>query len=249
MGVRVTRVTAYRTTPAALSPEAQEQLRTAPPDVVLFASPRTVEVFLEAAGRERLEQARVVAIGPTTAGALVRLGIEVAAVAERPTPEGLVEAAAAPFTEAGGTMGSLRLLGPLLVLGLPALVWGSGLPPQTLAELAGASERIVLARVVRSARQCAKWQRQTDDHHLPVGGAGGVSWAGARALELVQLGGRSGLWESHLAGACQARRGGDWRRSFLPLPWIPRAAERCALARAERREAHGDGGRSGARRR
>jgi uroporphyrinogen-III synthase len=92
-GVRVTRVTAYRTTPAALPPEAQEALRAAPPDVVLFASPRTVEVFLDVAGRERLGQARVVAIGPTTAGALARLGIEVAAVAERPTPEGLVDAA------------------------------------------------------------------------------------------------------------------------------------------------------------
>ncbi|MBN1209618.1 MAG: uroporphyrinogen-III synthase [Myxococcaceae bacterium] len=92
-GVRVTRVTAYRTTPAELSPEAQQMLREAPPDVVLFASPRTAELFLEAAGRERLGQARVVAIGPTTAGALSRLGVEVAAVAARPTPEGLVEAA------------------------------------------------------------------------------------------------------------------------------------------------------------
>jgi uroporphyrinogen-III synthase len=92
-GVRVTRVTAYRTTPAELPPEAQEMLRSSPPDVVLFASPRTAEVFLESAGRERLGHARVVAIGPTTAAALVRLGIEVAAVAERPTPEGLVDAA------------------------------------------------------------------------------------------------------------------------------------------------------------
>ncbi|WP_224245836.1 uroporphyrinogen-III synthase [Hyalangium gracile] len=92
-GVRVTRVTAYRTSPAELSAEARELLRTSPPDVVLFASPRTAEVFLESAGRERLGQSRVVAIGPTTAGALARLGIEVAAVAERPTPEGLVDAA------------------------------------------------------------------------------------------------------------------------------------------------------------
>ena len=92
-GVRVTRVTAYRSTPAALPPEVQEELRAAPPDVVLFASPRTVEVFLEAAGRERLGQAKVVAIGPTTSGALARLGVEVSAVAERPTPEGLVDAA------------------------------------------------------------------------------------------------------------------------------------------------------------
>jgi uroporphyrinogen-III synthase len=92
-GVRVTRVTAYRSTPAALLPEMEAELRATPPDVVLFASPRTVEVFLEAAGRERLGQAKVVAIGPTTSGALVRLGVEVAAVAERPTPEGLVDAA------------------------------------------------------------------------------------------------------------------------------------------------------------
>jgi uroporphyrinogen-III synthase len=92
-GVRVTRVTAYRTTPAPLSLEAQEELRASPPDVVLFASPRTAEVFLEAVGAERLGQARVVAIGPTTAGALARLGVEVAAVAESPTPEGLVDAA------------------------------------------------------------------------------------------------------------------------------------------------------------
>jgi uroporphyrinogen-III synthase len=92
-GVRVTRVIAYRTTSASLPPEAQEALRASPPDVVLFASPRTAEVFLEAVGAERLGQTKVVAIGPTTAGALARWGIEVAAVAERPTPEGLVEAA------------------------------------------------------------------------------------------------------------------------------------------------------------
>lgn len=93
LGARVTRVTAYRTLPAELPPEALTLLETTPPDVVLFASPRTAEAFLEAAGRERLGRARVVAIGPTTAGALARMGVEVAAVAERPTPEGLVDAA------------------------------------------------------------------------------------------------------------------------------------------------------------
>ncbi|ADO71182.1 uroporphyrinogen-III synthase [Stigmatella aurantiaca] len=91
-GVRVTRVTAYRSTPAPLSPEAQEALGQMPPDVVLFASPRTAEVFLEATGAEGLGAAKVVAIGPTTASVLARLGIGVAAVAERPTPEGLVDA-------------------------------------------------------------------------------------------------------------------------------------------------------------
>jgi uroporphyrinogen-III synthase len=92
-GVRVTRVTAYRTTAAPLPAEALAELEATPPDVVLFASPRTAEAFLEAAGRQRLGEARVVAIGPTTAGALARMGVEVAAVAERPTPEGLVDAA------------------------------------------------------------------------------------------------------------------------------------------------------------
>ncbi|HEX8435000.1 uroporphyrinogen-III synthase [Archangium sp.] len=91
-GVRVTRVTAYRSQPAPLSPEAQAQLASSPPHVALFASPRTAETFLEAAGRERLGSTRLVAIGPTTAAALTQLGLPVAAVAERPTPEALVEA-------------------------------------------------------------------------------------------------------------------------------------------------------------
>lgn len=91
-GLLVTRVTAYRSLPAELPPEALEQLVSAPLDVAVFASPRTVEAFLEAAGRERLGTARVVAIGPTTASALEQLGLPPAAVAERPTPESLVEA-------------------------------------------------------------------------------------------------------------------------------------------------------------
>ncbi|RKH19982.1 uroporphyrinogen-III synthase [Corallococcus praedator] len=92
LGVRVTRVTAYRSTPAPLPPEALAHLSEAPPQVVLFASPRTAEAFLEGAGREPLASAKVVAIGPTTATALGQLGIDVATVAERPTPEALVDA-------------------------------------------------------------------------------------------------------------------------------------------------------------
>lgn len=91
-GARVTRVTAYRSRPAPLPPEAQALLESSPPDVALFASPRTAEAFLEAVGRERLGAARLVAIGPTTAAALTHLGLPVASVAERPTPEALVEA-------------------------------------------------------------------------------------------------------------------------------------------------------------
>ncbi|MCP3141194.1 uroporphyrinogen-III synthase [Pyxidicoccus xibeiensis] len=92
-GVLVTRVTAYRSTPAPLPPEALELLASSPPHVALFASPRTAEAFLEAVGRERLGPARVVAIGPTTAAALERLGLPAASVAERPTSEALVDAA------------------------------------------------------------------------------------------------------------------------------------------------------------
>ncbi len=91
-GMRVTRVTAYRSVSAPLPPEALALLDSSPPHVALFASPRTAETFLEAAGRERLGAARLVAIGPTTAAALARLGLSVAAVAAHPTPEALVEA-------------------------------------------------------------------------------------------------------------------------------------------------------------
>jgi uroporphyrinogen-III synthase len=91
-GARVTRVTAYRSRAAPLPPEAHALLEASPPHVALFASPRTAEAFLEAVGRERLGTARLVAIGPTTAAALAQLGLTVAAVAERPTPEALVDA-------------------------------------------------------------------------------------------------------------------------------------------------------------
>jgi uroporphyrinogen-III synthase len=92
-GVRVSRVTAYRAEAAGLAPESLVQLDATPPEVGLFASPRTAEAFLEAAGRERLARMRRVAIGPTTAAALAGLELPATAVAVRPTPEALVEAA------------------------------------------------------------------------------------------------------------------------------------------------------------
>jgi uroporphyrinogen-III synthase len=97
-GYRVSRVAAYRSAAAELSEEAVAALRTSPPEVILFASPRTAEAFLSSVGegaRELLQSAKLVAIGPTTAGALVELGFEVAAVAQSPTAEGLVEATVA----------------------------------------------------------------------------------------------------------------------------------------------------------
>jgi uroporphyrinogen-III synthase len=92
-GALVTRVAAYRSTPAAVEDAVWADLRTRPPAVVLFASPRTAAAFLEAGGRPLLGQARAVAIGPTTASALDALGVPVARVADRPTSADLVEAA------------------------------------------------------------------------------------------------------------------------------------------------------------
>lgn len=95
-GVRVVRVCAYRSVKAGVEPAVVAALAARPPRVILFGSPRTAEAFLESlgdAGRRLAEGAKVIAIGPTTASALEQLGLHAAAVAPRPTPEGLVDAA------------------------------------------------------------------------------------------------------------------------------------------------------------
>lgn len=95
-GHRVTRVAAYQSVRAEVSDGAMAALEGAPPNVALFASPRTAEAFVEVAGdraQALLRAARIVAIGPTTEHALEHLGLEVHAVAEEPTSIGLVEAA------------------------------------------------------------------------------------------------------------------------------------------------------------
>jgi hypothetical protein len=124
-------------------------------------------------------------------------------------------------------MGSLRLLGLLIVLGLPALARGSGLPPQTLAELAGPSDRIVLARVVDQRVNVPQGnvRQMTTISRLEV--LEEYRGQGPRALELVQLGGRSGLWESHLAGDAKLAAG-ETALMFLRCP-DAKAAERCVL--------------------
>jgi uroporphyrinogen-III synthase len=94
-GASVVRVAAYRAERAPLAEEALVALRAAPPNAALFASPRSLEVFLESTGEEGrawLEQAKIVAIGPTTAAAIAQRRLTVAAVAVRPSAEGLVEA-------------------------------------------------------------------------------------------------------------------------------------------------------------
>jgi len=95
-GVSVARVAAYRSQKRAIAPEDRAQLEASPPQVTVFASPRTAEAFLEASepwGRALLENAARVAIGPTTAAALDELGLSAKVVATEPTAEALVEAA------------------------------------------------------------------------------------------------------------------------------------------------------------
>jgi uroporphyrinogen-III synthase len=95
-GVKVDRVAAYQSARSTLEPAILNELEAFEPQVVIFGSPRTAEAFLEATGepgRARLNQAKLVAIGPTTAAALVELGLA-PVVAARPTAPALVDAAA-----------------------------------------------------------------------------------------------------------------------------------------------------------
>jgi len=89
----VTRVAAYRSSRLEVAEAVWVDLRLRPPAAVLFASPRTVEAFLEAGGRPVLQHSPAVAIGPTTASALAAGGFPGAHVAERPSSAELVEAA------------------------------------------------------------------------------------------------------------------------------------------------------------
>jgi uroporphyrinogen-III synthase len=96
-GIQVVRVAAYRAQKKTLDRVALADLELTPPRVVLFASPRTAEAFLESTGdvgRRVLSRAAVIAIGPTTANALAAKGITVSAVADEPTSSSLVAAAA-----------------------------------------------------------------------------------------------------------------------------------------------------------
>ncbi|MPY95360.1 MAG: HemD protein, partial [Acidimicrobiia bacterium] len=90
-GWRVVVVEAYRTVPAAPSPEAVEAASRA--DVVCFTAPSTFDRFVELAGLERLSPT-VACIGPVTAAAVRARGLEPTVVATEYTVAGLVEALA-----------------------------------------------------------------------------------------------------------------------------------------------------------
>jgi uroporphyrinogen-III synthase len=96
-GATVTRVAAYRTEPRGVNPAVLAQVAANPPELVVFASPRTVRAFLDLGERDSraiLAATRVIAIGPTTGASLEALGIRVAAVAARPTSAAIVDACA-----------------------------------------------------------------------------------------------------------------------------------------------------------
>jgi uroporphyrinogen-III synthase len=85
------RVDAYRTRfPGSLPPEAARALAEGAVDAVTFTSASTVEGFVRLAGAS--SSFAVACIGPVTAGAAFRAGLEVDAVAEPHTLDGLAEA-------------------------------------------------------------------------------------------------------------------------------------------------------------
>jgi len=89
-GAQVTAVIAYRT---ILDPDAARRRlhRTAPPDVVTLTSPRIAQAWADTGSTEL----PVVCIGPTTAEAARRRGLDVVAVATPHDLDGLVDAVVA----------------------------------------------------------------------------------------------------------------------------------------------------------
>jgi uroporphyrinogen-III synthase len=88
-----TRVDAYRTVfPDALADEAAAALRDGNVDAIAFTSASTVRGFRRAWPDALPERTRVVCIGPVTADEARSSGLEVAAVADPHTVEGVVEA-------------------------------------------------------------------------------------------------------------------------------------------------------------
>lgn len=94
-GAQVHAVVAYRTAlPDTVDTTALDRLRSGQIDVVAFASPSAAENILALLRSEAhpLSDVRLACIGPTTAAALLALGLEPAVVAEQHTQEGLAVA-------------------------------------------------------------------------------------------------------------------------------------------------------------
>lgn len=87
-GWDVTRVNAYRTAYCVPSPEMRAEVEQG--DAVVFASGSAARSWVSALGTEF--RGKVVVIGPVTQKVAASLGLEVHAVAEVPTPEGICAA-------------------------------------------------------------------------------------------------------------------------------------------------------------
>jgi hypothetical protein len=120
-----------------------------------------------------------------------------------------------------------RPLGLLFVLCVPGLALGSTMPPQELANLARMSDRVVLARVVDSKVRVPEGNVRQMTTITRVEVQEEYRGKGPRAVEVVQLGGKSGPWESKLAGDATLTAG-ETALLFLRCP-DPKAVERCTL--------------------
>jgi uroporphyrinogen-III synthase len=103
-GADVTQVIAYRTLP--LEPwesRVLADLAQGAADVITFASPSAVQLFLEAVGPEKLPsvvgRTKLAAIGPTTAAMMAEIGLPVAIQASEASSEGFVQAVVALFAK------------------------------------------------------------------------------------------------------------------------------------------------------
>jgi hypothetical protein len=120
-----------------------------------------------------------------------------------------------------------RPLGLLLLLCLPGLALGSTMPPQTIAELAGMSDRVVLARLGDSQIRVPGGNVRQMTTITRVEVQEEYRGKGPKALQVVQLGGKHGLWESKVAGDANLLVG-QTALLFLRCP-DPKAVERCTL--------------------
>lgn len=124
-------------------------------------------------------------------------------------------------------MTSFRSLGLLFTLCLSGLALATTMPPRSIEDLTRASDRVVLARVLDSQVRVPEGnvRQMTTLSRLQV--LEEYRGKGARELELVQIGGRSGQWESRMVGDAILTVG-ETALIFLRCP-DPKTPARCAL--------------------
>jgi len=104
-GLHVTRIESYQSMPVESIPtDVREAVRVGEVDLVVMASPLTVETLTARLGADlaALSGACLVAMGATTRDAMARANLPVHVVAEEPTPEGIVAASRCYFAERSG---------------------------------------------------------------------------------------------------------------------------------------------------